>query len=228
MNNMANCPALCNHVVHQGALDPLGSPSKRQRFAYDIQDRDVIQADPPCLEKSRTFAYDIEQFKEGKKSFADIAHHLASKNRNFRREAVEAVGFASANATIQSTKHVGRLLSDVAPCVRQAALKSLCAVLAKSADQTVSETARRILVKADTCTKYDAIELLASHAMEGSRQAFQAIDWYHSQDKDPMIQLKAEAEKTIIFAAGVATEDLCQEGLKISSAKALQALRKCR
>eukprot|EP00746_Dinoflagellata_sp_MGD_P148537 gnl/MRDRNA2_/MRDRNA2_80724_c0_seq2.p1 gnl/MRDRNA2_/MRDRNA2_80724_c0~~gnl/MRDRNA2_/MRDRNA2_80724_c0_seq2.p1 ORF type:complete len:411 (-),score=61.90 gnl/MRDRNA2_/MRDRNA2_80724_c0_seq2:213-1397(-) len=148
---------------------------------------------------------DLEQFKEGTKSVKDIACYLASKNCDIRQQAVEAVGFASACATQESIKHVAQLLSDKVPCVRQAAMKSLCAVVAKCVDQRVSQSAQRALTKADSCTRYDAIEVLKSYAMKGSRRAYQAIEWYHSKDTDSFVRLRAEAEKSLIFAAGAQT-----------------------
>lgn len=168
---------------------------------------------------------ELDNFKEGKVSFNAVEYHFQRKDPDIRRLGVEAAGMAITSATLESTKAVVKCLSDSDSCVRQASVKSLCAVMAKTQSKNVFELAWRSLFEANTCTKYDAIEELVQLAMQGSNQAYNALDGFRSKDKDPLIRLKAEAEISLVSAAGYATNGAVQ-GAKVVLSRAKQGLLK--
>lgn len=153
-----------------------------------------------CEATERGFEWALNQFKEGQVPFSAIAAHLKMDDPDLRRSVVEAVGMATAHATLESTQAVTARLSDSDPFVRRASVNSLCAVLVKAAENSKAvELARRTLMHADPCIKFDAIEALMNFAIKGSKRAATVMDFYRSDDKDPSIRCKAQRSLVTVW-----------------------------
>jgi len=164
----------------------------------------------------------LKQFMVGKVSFRQVTQSLKKNLRDpdIRRSVIEAIGLATEHATLESTKALKEGLSDSDPFVRQAAMKSLCVVLAQAQRWQVVKLAQKMLASAENTLRHDAMELLRQLAMKGSGRAYNALDWHRSQDKDPLVQFKAEAEWSLVTAAGCADHGQIRSGAKIAMLRA--------
>lgn len=178
---------------------------------------DLPEAECPL----RHFEFELTQFKEGKASFGAISGHLQSKDANVRRAVVEAMEAATEYATLETTRAVIKRLSDTDPFVRRASIKTLASVLALGKDLKAADLAQQTLADASACIKFDAVDALLPYAMRGKGRAFDALDWYRSQDKDLSIRLKAERSQVVI--AGWSKSSAIR-GARVAIARASEAL----
>lgn len=176
-----------------------------------------------CEATEGGFEWALNQFKEGQVPFSAIATHLQMDDPDIRRSVVEAVGMATAHVTLESTQAVKARLSDSNPFVRRASVNSLCAVLVKAENSTAVELARRTLMHADPCIKFDAIEALMNFAIKGSKRAATVMDLYRLDDKDPSIRCKAQRSLATVAKAGRAKKHALQ-GAKLAIALSNEVL----